>query len=92
MMRLIMVLALILASLTLTGCNTRGDIQRLNIPPNLMHKCPVLDEIRSSTGHTNITLGDLVLDSIEVSGQYNECMLRHSALVDIIFQFNNKGR
>ena len=69
-------------SLLLTGCNTRPVVNAPEVPINLLQECPKLPEL-IGVGD-NVTMGDLVLYTVEIQGMYNECRTNHNGLIQVI--------
>lgn len=59
----------------LTGCQ-RLTASSPTIPANLKQECPELRQIESGQGK------DLMLWIVEFIGKYNDCRVKHKALVE----------
>ena len=72
-----MILLILIGSL-LIGCKTT-PVTNIVIDESLLVKCNNLSKLPD-----RLTMGELVLDSLELTEQYRICQERHNGLVDVV--------
>ena len=74
-----MIFLVLLGSL-LIGCKT-VPVSNIVIDESLLVKCESLSKLPNT-----LTMGQLVLDSLDLTEQYRICKERHNGLVDVVRQ------
>lgn len=76
-------LFIILCTILFIGCTTTISDRNINIDASLMQECPPLPELPVDE-NGKLPMGDLLLDSVEITGLYKECASGKAGLVEAV--------